>query len=112
LQANEAFTVDPVRARLSVMILVGKQDSGDLREARRFYRMMERDRPALDDLDQKERAEKQDLFYGALNTSLQGTKMLEDEGLEKKIMSYIGIFIKRRLVDQDFPWTDRSRRFN
>jgi pimeloyl-ACP methyl ester carboxylesterase len=112
LQANEALTVDPVRARLSVMILVGKQDSGDLREARRFYRMMERDRPALDDLDQKERAEKQDLFYGALNTSLQGTKMLEDEGLEKKIMSYIGIFIKRRLVDQDFPWTDRSRRFN
>lgn len=112
LQIRDALALAPIRNRLAVLLLVGKGSSRDTAEAKRLYSSLQRERPKLDHMDREERAAKQDVFYGALNTSLQGTKMLEDKNLKSKIMSFIGIFIKRRLVDQDFEWKDRSRGLN
>lgn len=93
-----------MRREVSVLIIAGKGDSRAVRDARRLYKMLKRYHP---DAPPKERAEKQDLYYGHLDTSLQGTKMLGVSGLN--VEELIANFIQRRLVDKAFPWQRRRK---
>ena len=103
LQLKPALAHPRVRRDLSVMIVVGKERSRSVRDARRLYSALKRYHrdPPPGKPDQR------DLFYAPLETSLQGTKMLDVKGLN--LAWYIAQFIDRRLVKQSFPWKDRSR---
>jgi pimeloyl-ACP methyl ester carboxylesterase len=100
---KNAYELD-LRREVSVMIVAGGGDSRAVRDAQRLYSMLKRYHP---DPPEKEAEKKQDLYYGTLETSLQGTKMLGVSGLG--LEEFIGTFIQRRLVDQGFPWQQRTR---
>jgi len=88
------------RKEVSVLIITGKDDSRAVRDAQRLRDMLKIHHP---EPSEAERAEKKDLFYGALNTKLQGTRMLgQDLNLEK----HIAHFILLRVVNRPFPWVE------
>ena len=58
--------------------------------------------------DPDEAAQKQDLFPDWLDTSLQGTKILEDRKLEARVTADIEQFIVLRLVAKKYPWAMRK----
>lgn len=93
-----------LRREVSVLIVAGRGNSRAAGDARRLYRML---KPYHPDPPAKERAEKQDLYYGTLDTKLQGTKMLgvKGIGLEQDIKAFIEI----RLVESGFPWQARKK---
>jgi pimeloyl-ACP methyl ester carboxylesterase len=91
-----------VRATISVYILVGAQDAKARGDAENIYSLFERYHPKP---EPDQAAEKQDLFIGKLETSLQGLKLLEAR--ELKLDAAIAQFIDLRLVKPDFPWTER-----
>ena len=92
-----------VVSQMSVFLVVGKQDSKALGDAKRIYSFFKRFHP---DPAPEEALTKQDLFFGQFNTKLQGARMLgvQGLGLEKNIVR----FIELRLVNQPFPWQQRS----
>lgn len=96
----------PVMRDLSVLILVGRQDSKAYREAQRLHSTFKKFHP---DVPADERAERQSLFYGRLDTSLQGSKLLGAKGLN--VEKTIDDFITLRLVNKakDFPWKPRNK---
>ena len=100
---KNAYEMD-LRREVSVLIVAGKGDSRAVRDAQRLYTMLKRYHP---DPPPKEAEKKQDLYYGTLDTSLQGTKMLGVSGLG--LDGFIATFIQRRLVDQGFPWQHRTK---
>ena len=88
--------------RLPMMILVGREDSKALADARRIHNLLKRFHP-----DPKEvEPERQTLFFFPLPTKLQGTKMLGVKTLN--IERAIGSFIDVRLVKQSYPWEQRG----
>ena len=93
-----------MRREVSVLIIAGKGNSRAVRDARRLHTMLKRYHP---DPPPKERAKEQDLYYGTLDTSLQGTKMLGVSGLN--LGGLIAEFVRRRLVDRPFPWQHRTK---
>lgn len=89
------------RNEVAVMIVVGGNGRKEVGEAKQLQRML---KPFHPEVAEEERATKQDLFYGALDTSLQGTQMLgKNLGLEKHIAS----FIELRVAKRSFPWAER-----
>ncbi len=93
-----------LRREVSVLIVAGsKGNPRAVRDARRLHTMLKRYHP---DPPEKDRAKKQDLYYGTLDTSLQGTRML---GKRLGLEGYIETFIDRRLVAQPFPWQRRTK---
>lgn len=98
---NVAKELKDVRtlSQLSTLIVVGKQDSGRLSEARRIHNSMEKAR-----IDDHEAALP---FYPA-ETSLQGMKLIYAHGLD--VPRSIALFLDQRLVQRanQFPWTDRT----
>jgi pimeloyl-ACP methyl ester carboxylesterase len=93
-----------MRREVSVMIVAGKGNSRVVRDAQRLLSMLERYHP---EPPPKDREKELDLFYGWLDTSLQGTKMLGASGLG--LDELIANFIKQRLVDRPFPWQPRTK---
>jgi len=87
-----------VRTQISVYIVVGKDDSKALADARRAYNLLERFRANEQD---------RSVFLGQLPTKLQGTKILGAESL--KLEEAIGTFIKRRLADKSYDWYPRGK---
>ena len=85
------------------MILSGNLDRRAVADANRVQKMLKRYHP---EPAENERAEKKDLFYGTLETKLQGTKMLgANLDLEKHIIK----FIELRAVNRPFPWSRRVK---
>jgi pimeloyl-ACP methyl ester carboxylesterase len=101
----QVLSFQPVMRGLSVLILVGKQDSKAVREATRLHSAFKKFHP---DVPDEEKAERQDLFFGRLDTSLQGSKLLNAKGLRLEKM--IDQFITYRLVNKakDYPWKERK----
>ena len=91
------------RREVSFLITVGKDNSRAVRDAKRLHSMLQ---PLHPTPSEDERAAKQDLFYGALDTSLQGTKLLgvQSLGLEKTIAQ----FIHYRAANRPFQWSERT----
>jgi hypothetical protein len=105
LKLTQVLSFEPVMRNLSVLILVGKQDSKAFREAQRLhtsFKKYHRDVPAA------ERAERQDLFYGRLDTSLQASKLLASKDLN--LAKTVDEFITFRLVNKakEYPWRERK----
>ena len=97
-----------MRNEVSVLIIAGKGNSRAVRDAKRVHTMLKRYHPDPPRNEPpKERAKKQDLYYGTLDTSLQGTKMLGVS--ELKLHGLIIEFVRRRLVDRPFPWQRRTK---
>jgi len=90
------------RREVSMLIVVGKNSSSELRDAKGINKMLQPFHPEPPD---EERLEKQDLFYGEFETKLQGTQMFSANlGLER----FIANFIQLRLVKKSFPWAERK----
>ena len=72
LPTRTAIVYPAVQRDMSVLILVGKQDRKATEEARRIYGLFKSGHlePTGDD-----KIDKQTLFFGKLDTSLQGTKL-------------------------------------
>lgn len=86
------------RKEVSVLIVVGKGKSKAVGDARRLQKMFKTHHS-------ESSSGSQDLFYGALDTSLQGTKML---GAKLKLKSHIATFIEKRAADRSLPWQKRT----
>jgi len=98
---SEAMASDSVRRDLSLLLIVGKGSSKHVREANRLFKSFERFHPAP---PEEEKAAKKDLFLVQPDTKLQGTKLLgENLNLEETIAR----FVEFRLVNKQYPWTDR-----
>lgn len=97
---NLPVTLD-FRREVSVYIVCGKGTPKAVANASRLHKMLKRfhpDPPAR-------RADERDLFFGTLDTTLQGTKMLGVRGLN--LEQRIAWFIELRLVKRSFPWAER-----
>jgi pimeloyl-ACP methyl ester carboxylesterase len=103
LQMKQAMADPNVRGGISVLIVVGKEKARDAAEANRLYSTFKRYHPDAD----AEKAADRSLFFMELDTSLQGTKIL-DENL--RLDEMIAKFIQLRLVDQSFPWKERGKK--
>ena len=95
-----------VRSVISMMIVVGKEDSRSLGEANRVHNVLKKYHVDPEKLEPEDR-DKIDLFYIQAPTKLQGTKMLGVRGL--RVEWAIARFIELRLVNQDYPWYQRGK---
>ena len=102
-----------VRSEVSVMILVGKQDSKAYSQANQLYTILAKyhiQPPA--GLDEKAQGlwdvENRDLFMRSLDTKLEGSKMLGVASL--RVRDRIALFIDWRLVRKDFPWQEVGKK--
>jgi len=98
LPASDALGAPMIRNELSMFIVVGKGDSDAVSQVRRLQRVLKRDEDELP-------PDKKTLFFGELDTKLQGAKMLGVKGLN--LEAFIANFIELRLVRQDYPWIKR-----
>jgi alpha-beta hydrolase superfamily lysophospholipase len=96
-----------VQAAISELIIVGAQDSDNLREAQRLHKTLARHRKDYSDAPEEVWKENQSLFLRMPKTSLEGTKMLGERtlGVEQMILD----FIRMRLGEKDIPWAERKR---
>ncbi|MBN1395081.1 MAG: alpha/beta fold hydrolase [Pirellulales bacterium] len=98
---------DPaVQSDISMLILAGKRDAKAMGGAKRIYKVFERFHPEPTGDD---KLDKQTLFLGGLDTSLQGTKLLDPRF---NLGGLIADFIYRRLVksseSQEWSWKERK----
>lgn len=107
MTANKAFQSPLFRSILSVMIIVGKDDTKGYRDALTIFKTLERSRPELPK-DPRERQRARSLFLVEPATSLSGTKLLAPRGLN--VYKDIASFIYLRLVARksSFPWRKRE----
>jgi len=105
IRGNSARIIPDV----SLLILVGRKDAKALEEATRLNGMFERYHP---EPTGENAAEQKTLFFGQLDTGLQGTKLL-DPKLDVHVPAIIAEFIQRRLVKSEASklWTWRERKF-
>jgi hypothetical protein len=94
LNASAVAHNDYVRSKPAVMILVGKENTKALAEAKRVHGLFDKNHPAPDTKDPQK---SQTLLYGRLPTSLQGMKIVDEKDMN--VAQIIGQFIARRLVD-------------
>ena len=112
LTTKQALANLGVRSQLSVLIVVGKEVGKYAEEAKRIHNIFKRyhpEPPKEQNLTKEQKLNLQDLFYGPLETKLQGSKMLGVRGLN--VDRAIAQFIDLRLVKQNRPelaWRDRS----
>lgn len=98
LKLRDALAHPAVRSRLSVLIVVGGGSSREVADAKRVNAVL---KPFHPDPPPEEATEKQDLFFGRLDTKLQGTKMLGVRALN--LERSIARFIELRLTTKSFP---------
>lgn len=91
--------------QLSVMVAVGKKDSGALSEAKRIVTALERQHGEAS--SEKRPEEKEVVFYAA-DTNLQGTKLLDRNlGVAPIIAKFIEFRVQSKI--EDFPYSARIR---
>jgi pimeloyl-ACP methyl ester carboxylesterase len=107
LPVRKAAAFPPVQRDISIMILVGAENSKALTEAKRIHGIFKQSHPEPTGEDKLDR---QTLLLGELDTSLQGTKLLDPKF---KLPAVIADFINRRLVKSEAAkdWTWRERKF-
>jgi pimeloyl-ACP methyl ester carboxylesterase len=103
LRMQEAIAHPNVRSDLSIMIIAGKGNSKSLHEAKRLHNALERYHP-MPPAD--EAVDKQMLWMWSPQTSLQGTRLLNEKTL--RVDETILKFIDLRLVKKQMPWSDRK----
>jgi pimeloyl-ACP methyl ester carboxylesterase len=103
---NKPLNHPVVRSAISMMIVVGREDSRSLSEANRVHNVLKKFHVDPEKLEPEER-DKIDLFFIKAPTKLQGTKMLGVRGL--RVEWAIARFIELRLTSQDYPWYQRGR---
>lgn len=106
---NDALKNEVVKDSLSIMIVVGANNSRVFRSVKSLHTTFERGRPPVP-TDREERKKKQDVFLIEKNTTLQGEKLFDPR---LNLDSNIGLFIEWRLVNKsDDPrvaWRERNR---
>ena len=107
LPLRRAVSNDVVRSDIAMLILAGKRDDRAMAEAKRIHGIFERSHPVPTGDD---RLDKQTLFLGGLDTSLQGTKLLDPKF---NVAGIIADFVYRRLQksDESHEWTWEERKF-
>jgi len=100
LKLSDALRNKAVTKELSLLILVGKENSRALAEAARLEAVFAAERR------ESARPEQRNLFFGRLATPLQSTDLVAD--LELGVADSIAEFIDLRLVKQPFPWKARA----
>ncbi|NLF07399.1 MAG: alpha/beta hydrolase [Pirellulaceae bacterium] len=96
-----------VQSNISMLILVGKRDGKAMSQAKRIHGIFERFHPEPTGDDKLDR---QTLFLGGLDTSLQGTKLLDPRF---NVAGIIADFVDRRLQksSESREWTWKERKF-
>jgi pimeloyl-ACP methyl ester carboxylesterase len=91
---------------VAMLILVGKENPKALKEADRIHGIFERYHPEPPEGDDK--IDKKTLFFGKLDTSVQGTKLLDPN---LNVASVVTDFLNRRLIksDESKDWGWRKR---
>ncbi len=107
INATAALNKRSLQTDLSVLIIVGGKTPKALDDAQRIDKRMSAARPKPP-ADEKERREKQDLFFDNLPTTLEGTKILEEPQLATRAANDLAQFIDARLVTKKFPWAVRK----
>jgi pimeloyl-ACP methyl ester carboxylesterase len=107
LPVRDAAAYPAVQQDIAMLILVGKQDHKAAEEAKRIYGLFKSSHPEPTGDD---KGDKQTLFFVKLDTSLQGTKLLDPKF---NVQGFIADFIDRRLVksDESRDWTWKERKF-
>jgi pimeloyl-ACP methyl ester carboxylesterase len=110
----QAMKEPSVQSDIAVMILVGKKDVSGKKdskartEAKQLYRKFEPWHPEPPEGEDK--VGKQTLFLSEFDTSLQGTKLLDEHKFNVK--GFIDDFVRRRLINSDAAreWTWKERK--
>ncbi len=107
LPLRRAVANRAVQSDISILILAGKRNGKAMGGAKRIYGIFERFHPEPTGDD---KLDKQTLFLGGLDTSLQGTKLLDPRF---NIAGLIADFVYRRLVksSESREWTWKKRKF-
>ncbi len=107
LPLTAAISNPAVQKDISMLILVGKQDPRAMAEATRIHGIFARSHPEPEGDD---KIDKQTLFLGRLDTSLQGTKLLDPKF---NVQGLIADFVYRRLTksDESKEWVWKQRKF-
>ncbi len=103
LRITEAVAHPNVHSDLSILIISGKGNGKSLAETRRLHAAFEKYHPAV---PPEFEAERQMLWLRTPQTSLQGTRLLNEKSLHVDEM--ITKFIELRLTKKQMPWTDRK----
>jgi pimeloyl-ACP methyl ester carboxylesterase len=100
---RDALQHPVVGAQLPVFIAVGGQESRRLSDARSLHKSLERFRTD---------PEEQGLIFNLADTSLQGAKLIDAQGVQ--VAQNIAVFIDQQLVKRAefLPWRDRSGPFD
>jgi pimeloyl-ACP methyl ester carboxylesterase len=110
LPLRAATAYPAVQSDIAVLILVGKKNAKAMEEARRIHSIFEKYHPEPTGDD---KIDKKTLFLGPLNTSVQGTKLL-DPKLNLNVQAVISDFVNRRLVkseeSKEWTWKERKHR--
>lgn len=95
-----------VQHDIAVLILVGKQDGKAMDEAKQIQGLFKKYHP---EPGGENKADKKSLFFGALDTSLQGTRLLDPKF---NVPAAIAEFIDRRLLkseeSKNWLWMERK----
>ena len=103
LRIAEAVANPNVHNELSILIIAGKGNGRSLAETRRLHASFEKYHSAV---PAEFEAERQMLWLRTPQTSLQGTRLLNEKSLHVDEM--ITKFIELRLTKKQMPWTDRK----
>lgn len=95
-----------VKAKLSTLICVGKEEPKPHGDAKRMHSAMLRFH-GKQPTDEKEAAKKQDLFFVEDETSLQGTDLLRN-GLQTPAEIQKFLYLRLSLKLDDYEWTERK----
>jgi pimeloyl-ACP methyl ester carboxylesterase len=110
ISMKQAASDEQVRSKLSVLIVVGKGKPKSVQDADRVYKLFKPFHLApekLEELSREERSDRQDLFIQMVETTLQGTQLVNAKGL--KVGDRIAQFIQLRLEKKSIPgWKERK----
>jgi len=106
LKISEAVAHPAIRSELSVLIIAGNKGKSK-EESQKLFKSFEKHHyePPKDE-DPEVVREKKDLFLVLAETSLKGAKLLNEKSL--KVPATIEQFIALRLVNKQFPWSERT----
>jgi pimeloyl-ACP methyl ester carboxylesterase len=110
LPLSDAMRDPTVQSDIAVLFLVGKQDPKAMDDAKRLYNLFEKWHPEPVTNDKDEKLAKQTLFFGKLDTNLQGDKLLDSRF---HVQDIIANFLSLRLVksDESKTWTWKERKW-
>jgi len=102
LSAANLFKHAQAGRRISALIIFGETKSKAYQDAKRIHGMFERIQPKA------EKPEQRTLFFIPLKTNLQGNRLIDEKNLQAfQIDRVVLNFLRLRLVEQDYPWTER-----